>query len=161
MEPLFECDRIAAAGYFERQLERILIGFGAAVEPENSIQSQAHELRQPGGGALAYAQVQRIGLKRHLPRLALERGQPARVTVTQPGDRMAAVEIQNLAAVARVQPHAIAMRHLDRVLRKHLRQVARMYRRQICRCHISPQVHPGAGAVRPVVSASPNKRFIH
>ena len=80
--------------------------------------------------------------------------------VTQARDRMAAVEIQNFAAIARVQPDAFAVRDFDRVLRKNLRQVRRV---RCCggigRCHA--QVHPGAGAVRPVVSAKPKRRFIH
>src|SRR5882672_7499469 len=102
------------------------------------------------------------------------------MTVTQAGDRMPAVEIQDLAAVARVQPDALPVGHLDGILRKHLRQVAgeSLGRHSCQRCrHLNclpslsllsavswfraPQVHPGAGVVRPVVSARPNKRFIH
>ncbi len=124
MPALFQRDRFAAAGDLERELERIFVGLGAAVDPEHGVESQAREFRQPRGGALADRHGQCIGLKRHLPRLALERRQPARVAVAQSRDRMAAVEIQNLAAVARVQPHALAVRHLDRVLREHLRQMA-------------------------------------
>ena len=86
---------------------------------------ESHELRQAGGGALADCQGHSIGLKRHLPRLALERGQPARMTVAQARNRVPAVEIQDLAAVARMQPDALAMRHFDGILREHLRQMAR------------------------------------
>src|ERR1700683_3183479 len=70
---------------------------------------------------------------------------------------MPAVEIQNLAAVARIQPDAVSMRHLNRILREHLRQVALERARRRAGVH----VHPGAAAVRPVLSSNPSKRFIH
>jgi hypothetical protein len=37
---------------------------------------------------------------------------------------MAAVEVQDFAPVARVQPNALAMGYLDGILSEHLRQVA-------------------------------------
>jgi hypothetical protein len=37
---------------------------------------------------------------------------------------MAAIKIQNLAAVARIQPDAFAVRHFDWILREHLSEVA-------------------------------------
>ena len=117
---LFQRDGLGAAGHLERQLQRVFVGLGAAVDPEHGLEAETRELRQPRRGALANRHGQRIGLERHLARLALERGQPARMAVAQAGDRMAAVEIQDLAAVARMQPDAFAVHHLDRILREHL-----------------------------------------
>src|SRR5579863_4734926 len=80
-----------------------------------------------------------------------------------------------------MQPHALAMSHFDGILRKHLRQMAACLSGDRERCGhycyrlslwnpascavviaLFPyQVQPGAGAVRPVVSARPSRRFIH
>ena len=46
--------------------------------PEHGVETRAREFREPRRGALANRHGQRIGLKGHLPRLALERSQPAR-----------------------------------------------------------------------------------
>jgi hypothetical protein len=69
--------------------------------------------------------------------------------VAQAGDSVAAVEIEDLAPVARVQPDALSVRHLDGILRENLGEVT------------GHQVHPGAGAVSPRVSSKPSRRFIH
>ncbi len=48
------------------------------------------------------------------------------MAVAQARDRVAAVEIQNLAPVAGMQPHTFAVGHFDGILREHLRQMAFM-----------------------------------
>ena len=97
---------------------------------QNTVSSpRPSEFRQARRRALADRHGHRIGLKRHLPRLAFERRQPARMAITQARDRVTAVKIQDLAAVARIQPHALAVRDLDRVLREHLREMALERRR--------------------------------
>ena len=127
--PLFERHRLTAPGDFEGEPERILVGLGAAVDPEHGVESQ------PANFARRAAARSRIAIgnalvwnAQYLPRLAFERGQPTRVPIAQSGDRVAAVEIQDLAAVTGVQPHPFAMRHFDGVLREHLREMAVMRR---------------------------------
>jgi hypothetical protein len=48
--------------------------------------------------------------------------------------RVTAVEVQNLAPVAGVQPHAFTMGYFDGVLSEHLGQVARVGRCYVGRC---------------------------
>src|ERR1700733_1816180 len=71
--------------------------------------------------------------------------------VAERGDRMTAVKIENLPTIARREPHAMGCDDLERVLREDGREIIHL-------CH---HVHPGAGAVRPVVSGRPKRRFIH
>ena len=80
---LLERHRLGAAGHLERELQRVLVGLGAAVDAEHGVESEARELDQARGGALADRHRQRVGLERHLPRLALERGHPSRMAVAQ------------------------------------------------------------------------------
>ena len=124
VKAVLEGDCFCATGDLEGKLEGILVRFGAAVEPEHGVEAQARELRQPRRCALANGHRQRVGLKGHLPCLALERRQPTRVPIAQSRHRMTAVKVQELAPIARVQPNALAVHHLDGVLRKHLRQMA-------------------------------------
>ncbi len=114
VEALFERHDLAAARQLEGELQRIFVGLGAAVDPKHRVQSQACELRQARCGAFADDHGQRVGLKGHLARLALERRQPARMAVAQTRDRVAAVEIQNTCgrrarAARRPSPCATSM----------------------------------------------------
>jgi hypothetical protein len=58
-----------------------------------------------------------IGLEIHLSSLTAKRLCPALVTVTERCDGVAAVQIQHLAAVARMQPDAFGADDFDRILR--------------------------------------------
>ena len=92
---------------------------------QNTVSSpSAANLDEARGGAFADRHRQRVGLKRHLARLPLERGEPARVAVAQARNRVAAVKIEHLAAVARMKPDAFAMHDFDRILREHARQMS-------------------------------------
>src|SRR6202022_4374323 len=90
---LYQRHDLASAGQFEGELQRIFVRFSTAVDPEHRLEAQPDELGQAGGGALADHHGQRIGLEGHLPSLALERSQPARMTVSQARDCVPAVEI--------------------------------------------------------------------
>ena len=80
---------------------------------------------------------------------------------------MAAVEIEQLPAVARLKPDALAARRLERILRKDRQQPAALFDGvglfdRVCRHHgrlLRSSRAPAA--VRPVVSGRPNSRFIH
>ncbi len=121
---VLERDGLAASGDLERELQRVLVGLRAGIDEEHRVEAEIRELHQPRRGARAHRERQRVGLKAHLPRLALERRHPARVAVAEARDGVAAVEIEDLASVARMQPHAFAVRDLDRELREDLREMA-------------------------------------
>jgi predicted PhzF superfamily epimerase YddE/YHI9 len=106
-----------------RDLQSVLVRLRTRIDEEHGIEAEIREPHQPRGGPRAHLERQRIGLKAHLPRLSLERRHPARVPVAQAGDGVATVKIENLAAVARMQPHPLAVRDLDRELRKDLREM--------------------------------------
>ncbi len=122
---VLERDGLGAAGDLERKLQSVLIGLGAGIDEEHRIEAEIRELDQTRRGSCAHGERQRVGLKAHLPGLPLDRRHPARVTVPQAGDGVATVKIENLAAVARMQPHPLAMRDLDRELREDLREMVR------------------------------------
>jgi hypothetical protein len=123
VETLLDGSDMRAAGpHLERHLEGVLVGLGAGVDPEHAVERELAELQQLLRGARADFHGHGVGLEIHLRSLVGERLGPALVAVTQRCDGVAAIQIQHLAAVARVQPHAFRADDFDRVLRVNGRQ---------------------------------------
>ena len=104
-----------------RILNAILKAFSLASAPEliqNTLSNGRREnCEQLLRGARADFHGHGIGLEIHLRGLVGQRLRPALVAVAQRGHGVAAVQIQHLAAIARVQPDAVGADHFDGILR--------------------------------------------
>src|SRR5579862_9571026 len=100
-------------------LERVLVGLGAAVDEEHARQIKSREAYQPLGRAAAHLQWYRIALKAQGARLSGEGRGPQWMAIAESGDRVSSVEIEHTAAIASQQPHAFARNDRQRILRKH------------------------------------------
>ena len=119
MERAFDGHDTAAACHLESHAQGVFIGFGAGVHEEHAVEGWTGELHEPRCGAHAHVHRHGIALEVAGFRLAGESARPARVLVAECGDRVAAVEIEHAAAIARVQPDALGIDDLDGVLREH------------------------------------------
>jgi hypothetical protein len=147
-------------------LEGVFVGLGTAVDEEHARNRQLGKTYEPLGCARADLHRHCIRLEVARLRLVGERTREARMSVAQRGDRVSAIQIEYTLAAAVGKPDTLAGDHFNGILRKHRRKKIMAGR---CRPGSwnrwvhgrSLQVHPGAGAVRPEVSARPNIRFIH
>jgi hypothetical protein len=119
----FNRDDFRAAGHLARQFQGILVGFGARVDEEHRIQTEAAERCEFRGGALAYIQWHGIALEHELLRLLQQRLAPTRMTIAQRSDCMAAIQVQHLTAIGCVQIDAASAGDFQRKLCEHRRQM--------------------------------------
>ena len=118
VKALFHGRDVRAAGtHFERHLESVLVGLGAGVDPEHAVERQLRKLQQLLCGARADFHRHGIGLEVHLRGLIAQRFRPAFVAVAERSHRVTAIEVQHLAAIARMQPDALGAHHFDGILR--------------------------------------------
>ncbi len=122
-KPCSSATTCGAARHAERHLQCVLIGLGAAVDEEHGIKAQPREAHQPIRGAQAHVHGHRVALELAGTRLLGDRTGPARVTVAQRRDGMAAIQIQHAAPVAGVQPDAFGGNHRQRILGEDLGQM--------------------------------------
>jgi hypothetical protein len=172
VESVLDGHHLAPSGGETRDPERVLVGLGAAVHEQGAGEVIRREGGQFLGGARAHGQRRHIALEQERLHLPLDGGEQRRVVVAERGHGMAAVEVQDVPAVRRVQVHAAGADRLDGQVGVDRQgaggldgggAAARVRVRVRVRVdvHGRPHIQPGAGCVRPAVSGSDHRRFIH
>ncbi len=152
----------------EGEAEGVLVGLGAAVDQEGPRQPLGTEAHQPSGGPGAQGERHRVALEEQLLRLVSQRRQHPRVPVAEQGDGVAAVEVDQRAAVAGVDDRPLAPHGLDRRVRVDGQQPAGLVQLGLENGfdgglgHLNLLYsHPSPGTLNPAVSGNPSSRFIH
>ena len=162
----FNRGNMRAARHAERELHRVLIGFGAGVDEEHTREVELGKADQPLSRTHANLHRNRVRLEITGFRLLGESGGPTRMRVSERGHGVASIQVEHALADAILEPNSFGRNDLERILREHRRQKIVWRGGRLCygNCVIHSvlsQVQPGAGALRPEVSGRSNIRFIH
>ena len=122
VEAAFDGADLRPAGHLERQLQRVLVRLGAAVDEEHAGDGQPGKAHQPFGRARANLHRHGVGLEVAGLRLLGQRAREAGMSVAESGHGMTAIQIEHTLATAVGEPDALAGHHFDRVLRKYRRK---------------------------------------
>ena len=154
----------------EGEAEGVLVGLGAAVDQEGARQPLGAEAHQPSGGPGAHGERHRVALEEQLLRLASQRRQHPRVPVAEQRHRVAAVEVDQRAAVPRIRRSPPRPRTgstgvvgVDGQQPAGLVQLG-LENGSSAVSFVSDRLlhsHPNPGTVNPAVSGNPSSRFIH
>ncbi len=152
----------------EGEAERVLVRLGAAVDQEGAGEPGRPEAHQPLGGPGADGERHRVALEEQLLRLGAERRHQPRMPVAEQRHGVAAVEVDQRAAVARMDDRPLAPDGLDGGVRVDGQQPAGLVQLGLENgfdgglSHVNLLYsHPSPGTVNPAVSGNPNSRFIH
>ena len=122
MKATFDRGDVRPRSQTERELERVLVRLGAAVDKKHAGEIQLREAHEPLGGARP--DLHRHGVRLEVAGLSLlgERLRPAGMPVAESGHGVPAVQIEHPLPLAVQQPHSLGRDDLERELREHGRE---------------------------------------
>src|SRR5688572_14666801 len=106
MEGALDSDHPAPARMAKGEPERVLVGFGSAVDQEGAGEPLRSPLHQAARRAGTDLQRHDVALEEERLRLLRQHREEPRVAVAEQGHGMAAVEVDQLPAVAGVEQRA-------------------------------------------------------
>ncbi len=118
----FNSGDVRAARHAERELHRVLVGFGAAVDEEHTREVELGKADQPLGRAHANLHRNRVRLEITQLSLLGEGGGPTRVPVPERGHGVPSIQVEHALADAVLEPHPFGRDDLEGILCEHLRQ---------------------------------------
>ena len=118
----FDGGDMRAARHAERELHRVLVGFGAAVDEEHTREVELGKADQPLRRAHANLHRNRVRLEIAGFRLLGEGSGPTRMRVPERGDGVPSIQVEHALADAVLEPHPFGRNDLEGILCEHRRQ---------------------------------------
>jgi hypothetical protein len=122
----FDRHHLRPSGLAEREAQRVLVRFGAAVDQERLLESFRCEADQRLGGAPAHQVRHRVRLELQLPGLMRQRREQPRMAVAEERHRMTAVEVEDPPALPGFEPDILTADRLDRQVLVDRQEIARL-----------------------------------